>query len=519
MNQKIAIAVIGGLFAVGLVLAFEFGRSSRSDAALKESEQTNFEEGWGGEEPEGTKRSDSASNLAPLETLVTDPSHPHVQFLNPSGTSGVSSIVLVGAPGIWPPATLTTDARGSVYLPDTDVETLRGEAFGHFEVMARASKKSLAFWGSLDFGGEGPEGKWPQKRVALEAASDVRVSVKDADGRPVSDAEIRLSRQRIGFVSLTKRTSREGSGRFRAIPAGEFVVSARHRKQGEGEEIFDHAAGETSKLTIKLDPSRRPPVPKGTQREFEVGVRLDGLSESSWRSSHLQWRRRGGAWQLATLHPTGRSGERRWRRRLKGGTYQLRVSARDGTQSTRRIQVGKGATEFDWSIDLERRVKLYVVDDFGSPVSGALVQVWAGKKLVDSKLSKGNQPVTVAMNAEGSYRAVAIAPRRGEAERTVDPNDVTGEVVLRVDEPLFSSSRPPSRVRQPKRIEKILGVPVVNDGESWLLDAVDSESLAVESGLKRGDRLMSLHRNENGSMEAIVERDGQVISTPLKAKK
>ncbi len=504
-------------------------RQSAGDEDRIELEETS-ERTDSGPEPvaedqgKGSQASDSTGptgEWAPFESLTLEPSHPRVAFFDPASVEGQTSLVVVGAPGIWPPETMTTERNGTLYLPDTDVETFGGRRTHHYEVMARSSRNSLAYWESLSFEVTSGSKTFPTRRLALEPASPVRVRAVGSDGEPVTGAEIRLSRRTVGFVSLTKRTGPDGIVTFRAIPAGGYIVSIDAAAEGEERTTFDHEPPVRTSLTLEGQPTPNLESSRVESNESEttsnvrprdITFRIEGLSASRWREVDLHWRERGGEWQPATVETPAETGAQRWRRRLEPGAYELRLVDELGNAARRNFQVGDGLTDYTWRAEIVRSVDLYVTDRSGQPVEGALVQVWRDDRQVDSGFSRGGAPFELSLEVEASsYRIVAIDARRGEGSRVVRPGGLEGrEVVIRLDSPLFSSEKPPERIRSRARIEEILEVPLVRDGEAWLVDAVDPNSRAVRSGLQRADRLMSLHRVEDG-WEVILERNGQIV--------
>lgn len=493
------------------------------------SERTESEPDPGaGDQGTGSQASDSTGptgELAPFESLTLEPSHPRVGFFDPASGEGQTSLVVVGAPGIWPPKTMTTEPDGTLYLPDTDVETFGGRRTHHYEIMARSSRDSLAYWESLSFEVTSGSKTFPTRRVALEPASPVRVRAVDSEGEPVAGAEIRLSRRTVGFVTLTKRTGPDGIVSFRTIPAGGYIASVDAAAEGEERTTFDHEPPGRTSLTLEGQPAPTPRSSTAETNESEttsnvgprdITFRIEGLSASRWREVDLHWRQRGGEWRPATVETPNETGAWRWRRRLEPGAYELRLVDELGNAARRNFQVGDGVTDYTWRAEFVRSVDLYVTDRSGQPVEGALVQVWRGDRQVDSGFSRGGTPFELSLEVESSsYQIVAIDARRGEGSRVVRPGVLVGrEVAIRLDSPLFSSEKPPERVRSRERIEEILEVPMVRDGEAWLVDAVDPNSRAVRSGLQRADRLMSLHRVEDG-WEVILERNGQIVTEQL----
>lgn len=92
--------------------------------------------------------------------------------------------------------------------------------------------------------------------------------------------------------------------------------------------------------------------------------------------------------------------------------------------------------------------------------------------------------------------------------------DVEG-VVVALEDALLTHDLPPGRVTDIDTIGDILGVPLVADGDSWLLDATDPESPAMKAGLERGDRLMWVREIDAGYSVA-VERGRDVVEVTVK---
>ncbi len=539
MSSKLATFLGGALFVVSLSALLECGGSEHTSETSATDEQSADAGGrssvsrTSGEAETDESQFASAAptgELAPFETLSLEPSHPRVVFVDPEQGEELGALVVVGAPGMWPPATMTTSERAGVYLPDTGVETLRGRRSYHYEVMARASGRSMAFWDSVSFEIPASSEGFPTRRLAMNPAAPIRIRVTDGgDNEPVQGAEVRLARQTVGFVSLNKRTGPDGLAEFRAIPTGEYVASVDALEKGENRQTLTHAPPDSTSLTLQgqtmPDPSpRRAGRADDAAEESissgprDVELRLTGLSPSEWSNAALHWRREGGEWLPADWSAGAGASTRLWRRRLTPGDYQFRVVDGAGNRAERSIELeaGAGETTFEWQLALEQHFEFYVADRAGQPVEGALIQLWRGKRQIASAQSRGGDPVELPLEAGENYRVVAFDPTRGEAARTLRPGELSNrEIILEIDRPLFSSNRPPDRLRRRERIEEILEVPVVRDGDAWLVDTVDPDSRAMRSGLKRADRLVSLHRNEDG-WEVIAERpEGRILRRRL----
>lgn len=520
MNRKLTLAVSGILALVGMVAAFELGRRGSARPASDSASTSDVSESvrWSTPSNRSEPTSSTSSGYRPLETLVVDPTHSTVKFVSPESREGQRSMVLVGAPGIWPPATLTSDEYGVLYLPQTDIRTLTGKTFRQYELLARSTEHQLAYWGVVDFGRQSAGEEGERRRLELRESAPIRLQVEGPDGQPRDGAEVRLSRGAVGFVTLNKQTGPDGSASFRTIPPGSYVASASLAEVGAGDVEFEHQGPELTSVEIELDPSRAPQLPgepASSEEPVNVEVRLHGPAETAWRNMRLRWRPSGREWRQGILEPTGTSGVWTWRKRVPSTPVELRVESPDGASDSRTVGSRAAEEPVDWQVDLKSTHEIYVADAYGAPVDGALVQVWRDGRRVESAHSRSTEPVALRLKRGTTYRLVAIDARRGEAARTLTAGSDPSEVTLTVDEPLFSGEIPVERLRSPERIERVLGAPLVRDGDAWILDARSRDSAARRSGLKRGDRLMSVQRREGSAWRIIVDRDGRIVEKTL----
>lgn len=208
-----------------------------------------------------------------------------------------------------------------------------------------------------------------------------------------------------------------------------------------------------------------------------------------------------------------------------------RLLLHTSSDSTIELQLEPGETRDLDSVDMQprhpggqrgdeqagRSVELYVVDSTGSPVSNALIQVWAGGKKVYEATSRGRQPVRASLPTPFSGRLVAYDGRRGEGQtalRLGEEGTDTGEYIARLDSDLFSVDLPTGRIHQEARIEQILGARLVRDGRARLVEFESSDSPARAAGVERGDRLIWV-RQTGAGFEALVERGGQRLAFEL----
>ena len=449
-------------------------------------------------------------------------SGPLVQFVHPDSREGLFSLVLVGAPGLWPPEARRTDPEGHTALPTSEVVTLNDEPLRDYEVMARAPEQSLGYWKTLTFEErtEGDASARSPRRLPLEPAAPLDVSVVDASGTAVSEADVRLSRRQIGFVHLQKQTDPQGTTTLRALPAGTYRLSA-SKGARRATRVFEQDVETGRSLTLQLQRTERADIGEEGANDgnssnafVPVTVRLEGLSEAQWQRASVARRRRGQNWRNMVLEPIEGTSQRRWTQELQPGTYELKV-ALDSVQDTMTLEVGSEETTETWTIEPRRMYRIFAVDAFGTPVPGALIQVWRGDRRVLSQTTSGDRPIEIELEHGTSYRVVTFDSRKGEGERMLETDEVDpSEFVVRLDQSLFSASRPPNRVTSRSKLESLLGVSLVKDREAWVLDMRGDSSPAQQAGLERGDRLISLHERGDG-YRVIVERDGRIQTASL----
>jgi hypothetical protein len=444
--NRYIIAFGAGILIVASVWLFEQQRAHRG-ATLETDERTprqfdDFEES----SPDGDGRQPTAPAPRATSPMVSDGTWdvtregdgPQIQFVDPMTGQGTPARLVVGAPGMWPPTELWTDSEGVVSLPDPSARTLRGAPVATWEVLARSLTGDRAFWGTLTREALKADGASRPEPVKLVSADDIEVRIVDGEDRPVEGAKVRLSRQAIGFVHLSRRTGSEGTTRFETIPRGTFRISGRKDRVGSGSHRLDYdGRGETT-VVIRLVDKAGLAMPSG-----------DGY-----------------------LGPVETEPER--------------------TQNQE-----PGGVE----------TRLYATDEWGGAVDGALIQVWRDDRMVFEATSRGTDPVTAGLKEDTSFRVVARGARYGEGSQRIVGGE-RGEVIVEMDQPLFSIPLPASRVGDVDKIEGILGQPLVKDGSAWLIDATDPSSPAMSAGLQRGDALVSVWKGAAGDWRVLVRRDG-----------
>lgn len=505
-------ALGAGAVIVGLMATFEFLRSGRT-GAVDESTPSQLESPSWAESGSDANETPESSDLESLGLMLGERTGREVQFVDPKNGTGMTTLMLVGAPGLWPPETRRTNSQGVGRLPEVEVTTLRGRSVSTWEVLGRASDGSKAYWGTVeaeDFQTDGVPA------LQMEDASPIDVQIIGTDGEPVRGTQLRLSRASVGFVHVTKRGDEAGRATFRAVPDGSYLISAETDGGARGSYMLEHDGTTERSVTIRVeaDESREVPDSRGDEGPMpEVAVDLQGLETSRWSDVRATWRREQGHWQPASLQEVGQ-GNRRWKRPLAPGSYTLRLQGAGGAEARREFQVADRDRQITWDVELTDRgasAELYVTDEWGGPVAGAWVQVWSGGRQVESATSRGSKPIELNIEPGRTYRIFAVTGRQGEGLEVIEAKDEAEgrEWVVDLSDPLLTHSVPPGRVRQLDQLESILGQSVVEDGQALVVDAVDPESPAVEAGLKRGDQLLAVWQ-VGPAWRVVVERDGAI---------
>jgi protocatechuate 3,4-dioxygenase beta subunit len=319
-----------------------------------------------------------------------------------------------------------------------------------------------------------------------------------------------------------------------AAPPGVYVDSASLRMQSG--EVCPPAESDSASWTFvgcdpgpgKLELETRARGTYTFERTFEevneldvpelvkVQVLLEGLVGREWRDGSLGWRWSDHTWRSAQFAEARTSEKRLWERRLLPGAYELVFEHPATGEQRLRFDVNAEHTQHTWTLERRATIPIYVTDAQGMPVEDALVQLWKDGELVREGYSRGATALPVRLTPPIGVRIFAIDARRGEALRTLDfqPNADVDDVILRLEDPLLTHDLPPGRLTDPDRISDVLGVSLVRDGDSWLLDATNPESPAMKAGLERGDHLLWVRKVDTGYSVA-VERGRDVIEVTL----
>lgn len=214
-----------------------------------------------------------------------------------------------------------------------------------------------------------------------------------------------------------------------------------------------------------------------------------------------------------------------------------RVNARDwrfvncGMGSRELVATSAAGVQLHWEGMLEaeseitlnspRRVEIFVVDALGSPVSGAMVQIWQDGRLLLDANSLGARPINFDTALPFKASIVARDARRGAGQKVVNiganaANQAANEerAVVTLDRGLFELSLPPGVANSGEEIEGYLGAQIVQDDQQWIVDFVAEDSSAGQAGIQRGDRILVVRR-VGAKVEVTVSRDGNRIQVTL----
>ncbi|MGM0556065.1 MAG: carboxypeptidase regulatory-like domain-containing protein [Myxococcota bacterium] len=254
----------------------------------------------------------------------------------------------------------------------------------------------------------------------------------------------------------------------------------------------------------------------GLPELVEAKVILEGLVGREWNDVSLGWRWPAQEWRGAQFADERTSEKRIWKRSLLPGRYELLFEHPATGEQRFDFRLESESASHTWRLERRATIPIYVTDAQGMPVDNALVQVWKDGELLREGYSRGAESLSFRLTPPLDARIFAIDARRGEASRTLQlrPDDDAEDVILRLDDPLLTHDLPPGRLTDTERISEILGVPLVQDGDSWLLDATEPASAAVKAGLERGDRLLWV-REVEGGYRVAVERGRDIIEVTV----
>jgi hypothetical protein len=324
----------------------------------------------------------------------------------------------------------------------------------------------------------------------------INVRLDGPDGVFVDKAVLEMN---TGEVCPGEQTD-EDRWRFEGCEPGEGVL--RIRTKARGSHRFQRAFDETNELDL-------PDL-------IKAEVAIEGLHGREWRDATVGWRWPAVDFRSAEFAEERTSTMRIWRRMLLPGRYELSFEhSATGTQRFA-LDLRSEKTTFAWQLERRTTVPIYVTDAEGTPVDDALVQIWDDGELLREGYSRGANPLTMRLTPPVHAHIFAIDGRRGEAVRplTIESGEELGDVILQLDAPLFSTPLPPGKLDERDEIEAVLGVPLVGDGDMWLIDATDSTSPAVKAGIDRGDRLLWVREGHDGHRVA-VERGPDIVEVSI----
>lgn len=307
-------------------------------------------------------------------------------------------------------------------------------------------------------------------------------------------------------VVLVGEADGEGTNRGRQRCVGERVdpFDWRFAQCAPGELTLEASTDEFGTATWEGDFDDTTEVTIGAPPGVEAT--FTGLQGPQWDGSALRWRPTAGPWEDADFDTEAFDG-RVWSHKLFDGRYQVEFDNPTTGAVRETFEVDGGAVSFEVELAARRQVELYVVDSNGTPVSGALMQVWQGGQRVFEATSRGADPVRVELPTPFDGALVAFDGRLGEGRVPVElaeDGEAESEYVARLSDDLFAIDLP-GRIQQVDQIEDVLGVELVRDDNAWLVDPLSQEAPAVQAGIARGDRLVWLRQTDDGYI-ALVER-------------
>lgn len=172
--------------------------------------------------------------------------------------------IFIGAPGMYPPLRLESNARGEFTAPLEDLQMLDGELLDQLEILVRPASLSASrgegVWrsaslASLDSVACYDEG-YRCYAIDLFDVAPLRVRVVNPSGEVLSQANVRLATDHVGLVHLKEDAivmEDEGEILFGALPAGEYLLTIK-AKGYLGEAVaISHVLPELSREGSELE--------------------------------------------------------------------------------------------------------------------------------------------------------------------------------------------------------------------------------------------------------------------------
>ena len=249
-------------------------------------------------------------------------------------------------------------------------------------------------------------------------------------------------------------------------------------------------------------------------RPIELRVEGQGLSPQDWAALRLQWAQEVAPLQPAQLVLGDSPDQRRWRRELYPGRYDVALEGPQVGVQRHRLTLDHEGRLRPASVALEtlRPLEIYVTDRRGAPLQGALIQLWRGEKLLEETTSGGHAPVRLRVRPSPELRLVALHPDVGEGSLAVElaarGDDHEPRQVVALDGGQ-ASVVVPGRITAPERVGRALGMEARVDGEALVVWRLHPGGAAERAGVLRGDQLILVRRlDEQRYHLTIVRKKG-----------
>ena len=409
--------------------------------------------------------------------LVDDNDHP------------VEADVLVGAPGMWPFVSRSTDRAGFFDLPINDVSRLGGRDNQNYKIVARSPgdehRPPRAFWGLIR-GLDGPVPPRDGRRVQLQEASDLQLKIVDRDNNPIDGAYARLAKNSIGLVQLEQTSEADGLIGFDAIPPDDYYLTIDADGYARTTVTVDHNAKPSTPLQISLDDGGGMRTPQAWRRP---SIHELASSEAPSASSTSSNAASGGRASSPSNEPMARGASSGG----GGSSPGAASSAQDGEDA------GEPTAE----------LHVRVAEPRGSGVTGAWIEAWSNGARVDEAQSQGRQAAILEIPRRSTdVELVATHAGWGQGSRAVGSVDDGDDIIIELDSDILDDTVAADRITDRQHIEESLQLELVDDGRKWLIDRPSPGSRAAEAGLQRSDALVFVRRHGSGHL-AVVERDGE----------
>ncbi len=401
----------------------------------------------------------------------------------------VESKALIGSAGMWPFVTTESDGSGFLALPTVENTRMDGGNLELYELLVRSKdddgEEQYGFWG-LVHGPGGVVDADEAQRVRMEQAAPLEFVLVDADGEPIDEAYVRISRDSVGLVHMHQTTGEDGRAQFRAIPAGTYYLTLDASGHQRTTHRIEHSPQSSMALHITL--------------EDGSGVR----AHQSWRRPSLREavaRSEARAAQASREDQGGRPAEEA--EESTGGVLEDDPGASEHAAAEESEHVGGATVEIAIRVDNER----------GSAVEDAWIEAWVGGSRVAQGRSRGWDREVIEVPTGATVDIVATHTGWGEGTAMI-ANAADGDSAeVRLTD--LVPARTPARDRLVwiGEIEEVLDADVVETGRGLRLDP-QSGGAGARAGIERGDSLYFVRRQGSGHL-AMVERDGEFVEIAI----